>query len=88
MTADDPETNQAELDAYDRRVYAGVMAMASDFDRQLRALGVPFYAIKHDLVVTENGPERDGSAKGRIDKGELRELQRRILQTLEDLFAD
>lgn len=84
----DPKVNQAELDAYDKKVYAGLVAMAADFDRQLRNLGVPFYAIKHDLVVLEEGPEKAGAAKGRIDKGELRELQKRMLQTLEDLFSD
>lgn len=84
----DPKTNQAELDAFDKKVYAGLMSMASDFDRQLRTMGVPFYAIKHDLVVLEHGPENAGGAKGRLDKGELRELQKRMLQTLEDLFAE
>lgn len=84
----DPSANQAELEAYDKKVYAGLTAMAADFDRQLRGLGVPFYAIKHDLVVLENGPEKGGATKGRVDKGELRELQKRMLQTLEDLFND
>ncbi|EHY52979.1 hypothetical protein HRR83_006187 [Exophiala dermatitidis] len=84
----DPAANQAELVAYDKKVYAQLKAMAADFDRQLRAIGVPFFAIKHDLVILETGPEKDGSSKGRIDKGELRELQKRMLQTLEDLFSD
>ncbi len=88
MASSDPKTDQAELEAYDRKVYAGLTTMAADFDRQLRAIGVPFYAIKHDLVVLEQGPEKTGAAKGRIDKGELRELQKRMLQTLEDLFGD
>lgn len=84
----DPKANQAELDAYDAKVYTGLMAMAADFDRQLRALGVPFYAIKHDLVILEDGPEKTGVTTGRIDKGELKDLQKRMLQTLEDLFTD
>ncbi|KAL6246188.1 hypothetical protein RBB50_006423 [Rhinocladiella similis] len=88
MASSDPKADQAELEAYDKKVYAGLLAMAADFDRQLRSIGVPFYAIKHDLVVLEEGPEKAGAAKGRIDKGELRELQRKMLQTLEDLFAD
>ncbi|KIW32840.1 uncharacterized protein PV07_04356 [Cladophialophora immunda] len=83
------KADQAELDAYDKKVYAGLLAMAADFDRQLRSLGVPFYAIKHDLVILEDGPEkRAGVNKGKIDKGELRELQKRMCQTLEDLFGD
>ncbi|KIY00593.1 uncharacterized protein Z520_03256 [Fonsecaea multimorphosa CBS 102226] len=83
------KADQAELDAYDKKVYAGLLAMAADFDRQLRSLGVPFYAIKHELVILEDGPEkRAGANKGKIDKGELRELQKRMCQTLEDLFGD
>ncbi|EXJ80986.1 hypothetical protein A1O3_07274 [Capronia epimyces CBS 606.96] len=88
MPPSDPAANQAELETYDKKVYAGLTAMASDFDRQLRAIGVPFYAIKHDLVILEKGPEKAGAPKGRIDRGELRELQKRMLQTLEDLFGD
>lgn len=88
LPASDPKVNQAELDAYDKKVYAGLVAMAADFDRQLRNLGVPLYAIKHDLVVLEEGPEKAGAVKGRVDKGELRELQKRMLQTLEDLFSE
>jgi len=84
----DPKTNQAELDAYDKKVYTGLTSMAADFDRQLRGMGVPFYAIKHDLVVLEAGPEKANVAKGRLDRGELRELQKKMLQTLEDLFAE
>ena len=84
----DPKADQKELEAYDKKVYAGLLAMAADFDRQLRNLGVPFYAIKHDLVVLENGPEKLDTAKGRLDRGELRELQKQMLQTLEDLFTD
>ncbi|EXJ90531.1 hypothetical protein A1O1_03634 [Capronia coronata CBS 617.96] len=87
-TPSDPAANQAELDAYDKKVYAGLTAMASDFDRQLRTLGVPFFAIKHELVILEEGPAKTGAPFGRIDKGELRELQKRMLQTLEDLFGD
>ncbi|KIW19865.1 hypothetical protein PV08_00440 [Exophiala spinifera] len=88
MASSDPKADQAELEAYDKKVYAGLLAMAADFDRQLRSLGVPFYAIKHELVILEDGPEKAGAAKGRIDKGELRELQQKMLQTLEDLFAE
>ena len=85
----DPKANEAELATYDKKVYAGLLAMTSDFDRQLKNLGVPFYAIKHELVILENGPEKTskGNVK-RVDKGELRELQMKMLQTLEDLFSD
>ena len=86
--SDDPAANQAELDVYDMKVYKSLLAMAADFDRQLRASGVPFFAIKHELVILEEGREKAGVVKGRLDKGELKELQRRMLTFLEELFGD
>ncbi len=86
--ANDQAANEKELEAYDKKVYAGLMAMAADFDKQLRGLGVPFYAIKHELVILEEGKEKAGAMKGRLDKGELRDLQKRMLQLLEDLFGE
>ena len=80
--------NERELQAYDKKVYAGLLAMAADFDRQLRGLGVPFYSIKHELVILEEGKEKAGAIRGRLDRGELRELQKRMLQHLEDLFGE
>lgn len=83
----DPQMDVKELEAYDKKVYTEQVKMAADIDRQLRALGVPFFAIKHDLVILEQGEARPDE-KTRLDKGELRELQRKMLQTLEDLFGD
>ncbi|EXJ58075.1 hypothetical protein A1O7_05499 [Cladophialophora yegresii CBS 114405] len=83
------KANEAELRAYDEKVYKALCAMTADFDRQLREMGVPFYAIKHELVIMKDGPEENpGQHKGKIDRGELRELQKRMCQTLEDLFGD
>lgn len=81
------EVDEAELRTYDKKVYGELVKMAAEFDRQLRSMGVPFYAIKHELVILEEGKVKLGS-RGRLDKGELRELQKRMLQTLEDLFME
>lgn len=80
-------SEKTELEVYDRKVYGELMKMTAEYDKQLRAMGIPFYAIKHDLVILEQGPEK-ATTKGRIDRGELRELQRRMLQHLEDLFVE
>ena len=53
--ANDKSANEKELEAYDKKVYAGLTAMAADFDRQLRGIGVPFYSIKHELVHSGRG---------------------------------
>lgn len=82
----DFEAERQELAAYDAKVYKQLLAMAGDFDRQLRGLGVPFYAIKHELVILEEGRERANAFKGRLDKGELRVLQKKMLDWLEMSF--
>ncbi|KPI43153.1 uncharacterized protein AB675_6779 [Cyphellophora attinorum] len=89
-TGRDTEAEQRELAEYDAKVYKQLLALVGDFDRQLRQLGVPFYAIRHELVILEEGRERDafvGKVR-RIDRGELRELQRRMLEWLEMSFPE
>lgn len=87
--AEQLKVNEAELKTYDEKVYKALLAMTADFDRQLRDMGIPFYAIKHELVILKDGPEKmPGEHKGKVDKGELRDLQKRMCQTLEDLFGD
>lgn len=81
------EEDQVELHNCDRRIHAAMTKMATEIDRELRGMGVPFYAIKHELVILEEGPDRAGIA-GRLDKGELRDLQKRVLQLLEELFKE
>jgi len=88
VAASDPKADEAELAAHDKKVYKALTDMVAHFDVQLRAMGIPFYAIKHELVILEIGKEKAGAMSGRIDKGELRELQKRMLQHLEDLFLD
>lgn len=80
-------SEKTELEAYDKKVYSELVKMTAAYDKQLRAIGIPFYAIKHDLVILEEGREK-ATMKGRIDRGELRELQRKMLQHLEDLFLE
>lgn len=83
------KASEAELATYDEKVYKALVAMTADYDRQFREMGIPFYAIKHELVILKDGPEKiPGEHKNKIDKGELRELQKRMCQTLEDLLGD
>ena len=81
------EEEAAEMKKCDQKVHSAMMKMAAGIDRDLRAMGVPFYAIKHDLVILGEGKD-DKPGSGRLDKGELRELQKKILQLLEELFKD
>jgi len=84
----DEAADKNELEAFDKKVYRSMVQMAADFDGQLRKMGVPFYAIKHDLVVRDSGKTENGASTRKIDKIELGELQKRMLQHLEDLVSD
>jgi Protein of unknown function (DUF2458) len=76
------EEEKAELNRYDKKVYAALGQMVAAMDRELTGLRVPFFAIKHDLVGISGG------AEGMLSKVELMELQRKMLQFLEDLFGE
>ena len=76
-----------ELRRCDLKIHKATTKLAAEIDRELRSLGVPFYAIKHELVILEERKE-EGMQEGKLDKSELRELQRRMLQLLEELIKD
>jgi Protein of unknown function (DUF2458) len=71
-----------ELERYDKKVYAALGQMAAAIDRDLTMLKVPFFAIKHDLVQKTKGSD------GVLTKAQLIELQKKMLQLLEDSFGD
>jgi hypothetical protein len=73
---------KAELERYDKKVYTALGQMVAATDRELTMLKVPFFAIKHDLVQKTEG------ADGLLSKDKLVELQKKMLQLLEDLFGD
>ena len=77
----------SELRRCDLKTHKATMKLAAEIDRELRSLGVPFYAIKHELVILEDRKD-EGTHQGKLDKSELRELQRRMLQLLEELIKD
>lgn len=76
------EEERAELERYDKKVYAALGQMVAAVDRELTVLRVPFFAIKHDLVSKNEGSD------GVLSKTMLMELQKKMLQLLEDLFGD
>jgi hypothetical protein len=78
---------EAELRRCDLKIHKAMAKLATEIDRELRSMGVPFYAIKHELVILEE--RKDGCVEpGKIDKGNLRVLQKRMLQLLEELFKE
>ena len=82
-----PEADETELKVLDKKIYASLKKLAGDIDRSLKSIGIPFYAVKHDLVILEEGTKKT-EAEGRLHKAELRELQKRMLEHLEDLIQE
>jgi len=80
------ENDKPELENYDKKTHRMMQDLAVLIDRELKAMGVPFFAIKHELVVLEE--DKAGLEGQQIDRGELRELQRKMLKLLEELFKD
>lgn len=87
ITKVDEAADRNELNTFDKKVYGALTQLVRDYDAQLRKLGVPFYAIKHELVLGENA-QSGVSVKGKLSREELGNLQRKMLQILEDLLMD
>ena len=77
------EEEQASLESYDRKVYAALGQMATAIDKELASLSIPFFVIRHSLV----SDGADGG-DGVISKEHLVELQKKMMQFLEDLFGE
>lgn len=91
VTAPSSEQNAEELRTFDGKIYKALTEMSRAIDSELRGMGVPFFAIKHDLVALGN--ESQDSLKKiagndqRLSKEELKELQKKTMDLLEDLFG-
>ncbi|GAD93734.1 conserved hypothetical protein [Paecilomyces variotii No. 5] len=92
------EEDRAELSNYDAKVYKASADMSKALDSELRALGIPFFAVNHSLVkAAPGGAEKaisessathtkpEGSGDGSLSREELSALQRRMLELLQDL---
>jgi hypothetical protein len=85
----------AELLEFDRKVYAAQQSMEAGLTTELKGLGVPFFGVREDVVVKDggavvrsggNGEDMNGS--GKVTEEELRNLRRRMVGHLEDLYRD
>ncbi len=61
--------------------------MIAATERELKALGVPFFGIKEELIGRDGGGVRE-KHEGRIGEEELQGLRKRMLELLEDLCKD
>lgn len=78
------------------KVYKAQTQMVREMNGKLRNLGVPFFGTKSELVRmpgrvdAANGKAANATEeeKGTIDESDLVELQRKMLNILEDLCND
>lgn len=89
------EAERKELEVYDDKVYKALSEMSRAMDGELRGLGVPFFAVKHELVdvkATSRGQDTSLSSTERsttvLGRDDLLALQKQMLQLLEALFGD
>ncbi|EER29662.1 hypothetical protein CPC735_073440 [Coccidioides posadasii C735 delta SOWgp] len=91
-----PAEDAAEVETYDRKVYSAMSSMSRALDAELRELGIPFFAIRHGLVhpqstiPDEKGHAKlpSGNSKDNLSMEELRSLQKRMFDLLEDLCKE
>lgn len=93
-TKSGPEAEAEELRTYDLKVYKAQHQMVKEMSARLRDYNVPFFGTRSDLV-RRNGTnqEHPGTSTGtltggKIDEKDLVQLQRRMLEVLEDLCKD
>jgi hypothetical protein len=81
------------------KVYKASIEMVAAMTTELRNLGVPFFGMKSDLQRTSQDGETSAGyeprhdliqedSKATLGQDELRKLQKRMLELLEDLCKD
>lgn len=89
------EELQGELFVYDKKIHAAQSEMTRSMTLELKQLGVPFFGTQTNLVTKEAfSAHEDGPIVQRpkwsptISSTEHADLQRRMLQYLEDMYKD
>ncbi|KAF7920183.1 uncharacterized protein EAE97_011524 [Botrytis byssoidea] len=91
-----PEELARELETFDMKVYKAQTQMVREMNGKLRNLGIPFFGTKSELVRIPGKSDATNRAattgtegeKGMIDEDELVELQKKMLNILEDMCND
>lgn len=91
-TSDDVE---AELNVFDRKIYAAQLEMEATMMAELKGLGVPFFGTNQDLILSNDSESTNLQPlptqpkwSPKITQDQLLELRRRMVQHLEDLYRD
>lgn len=86
------EEDQAELEKFDRKVYNASQQMSKAHGIDLKRLGVPFFGVDPKFIIANELQQtvaaRDALSQATITEAELLDLQRRMIQYLEDMYKD
>jgi hypothetical protein len=87
-----PEEDRAELEKFDLKVYNASKQMMIFHAAELKRLGVPFFGVNPSLIITnmlqQTNAARDPLSRALITQEELLDLQRKMIQYLEDMYKD
>jgi len=85
----DPEADKRELERYDKKVHSACGEMIAATEKELTALGVPFFGVRGELMRRKVAvPNDGGEGDGRIGEEELKGLKGKMVELLEDLCKD
>jgi len=103
VIAGEDKANVQELQLYDRKVHRAAVQMNKAMTADLETLGVPFFGTEPGLVFDDDCEDDptgtswkrmrkddvvEPDRKGKIGKGELKVLQRKMISHLEDMYKD
>ncbi|KAG5301757.1 DUF2458 superfamily domain-containing protein [Histoplasma ohiense] len=83
-----PQDDKIELCTYDKKVYKALTTMSKSLNAELRALGIPFFTIRDELVDSSCDQVSESHSSDLLKPGELKALRLQMLQLLEDLCKD
>ncbi|KAK7191304.1 hypothetical protein DPSP01_003071 [Paraphaeosphaeria sporulosa] len=81
------EVEKEELEMYGKKVYRAAQRMVELQSKDLKGLGVPFFGLRSEFLRSDGSDEGDENGK-KVTKGELLELQRKMLNHLMELYGD
>ncbi|KAJ5731988.1 hypothetical protein N7493_003469 [Penicillium malachiteum] len=85
------QEDKAELMNYDAKIYKASVKMANALMAELRGLQIPFFVLSKDLIqLSPLKDESEDTVKGvsKLSDSELADLQRRMLEMLQDLCKE
>ncbi|KAK2873340.1 hypothetical protein FQN49_002436 [Arthroderma sp. PD_2] len=90
-----PQEDELEIKQYDEKVYKASAEMTRALDSELKALGIPFFAIKQELIRSPSSDD-SSSKQASINNGtdncitqeEVALLRLRMLELLQDLCKE